>query len=126
MINYYISEVAKQYEEIVLKNITNDGYSFFKAIFEVCLIMKDVLQILYKQNLLDLFLANFEIIYEKYQHQFSKPQILEMENVDYIFAYERGGIKNMVKKWIAGDCTISPESMTKIFKQMVLLYKENM
>ena len=66
VIKYYIHEVAKQYEEIVSRKKINDGYSIFRTIFEVCLIMKETLQILYKQNLLDLFLAEFEILYEKY------------------------------------------------------------
>jgi len=126
VIRYYIQEAAKQYEEIVLQNNISDGYSIFKTIFEVCLIMKETLQILYKQNLLDLFLDNFEIIYEKYQYRYTKPETLKIENVEYILAYERGGVRNMVKKWITGGCIITPENMTKIFIQMFLLYKENM
>ena len=126
VIKYYIHEVAKQYEEIISGKKINNGYSIFKTIFEVCLLMKETLQILYKQNLLDLFLVEFEILYEKYQYHYTKPETLSIEGVEYILAYERGGVTNMIKKWIIGGFTISPENMTKIFMQMFLLYKENM
>ena len=125
VIKYYIHEVAKQYEEILLKNNTIDGHSILKTIFEVCLIMKETLHVLYKQNLLDLFLAEFEVIYEKHQYRFSKPEILKMENVAFMSAFEIGGMTNMVKKWITDGCRISPENMTVLLKQMFLLYKEN-
>ena len=125
VIKYYIREVIKKYEGLLLKKI-NDGYTFVQTIFEVCLVMKDTLLILNKQNLLDLFLAEFEIIYEKYQHQYSKPEMLTIENVDYILTYERGGITNMIKKWIIEGCIISPENMSKIFERMLLFYRENL
>jgi len=126
VIRFYIHEVAKQYEEILSRNNINDGYLIFKTIFEVCLVMKETLQVLHKQNLLDLFIADFEILYEKYQYQFTKPETLKMENVTYILAFERGGVTSMVKKWITEGCVISPENMTIAFKRMFLLYKENM
>jgi hypothetical protein len=88
--------------------------------------MKETLQVLYKQNLLDLFIADFEILYEKYQHRFTKPETLKIKKVEYILAFERGGVTNMVKKWITEGCKVSPENMTKTFKQMFLLCKENM
>ena len=108
-----------------MKNNTIDGHSILKTIFEVCLIMKETLHVLYKQNLLDLFLAEFEVIYEKHQYRFSKPEILKMENVAFMSAFEIGGMTNMVKKWITDGCKISPENMTMLLKQMFLLYKEN-
>jgi len=88
--------------------------------------MKVTLQILYKQNLLDLFLAEFEILYEKYQYQLTKSELLKIDNIDYFLTYERGGIVNMIKKWIANGLTISPQNMTNIFEQMFLIYKENL
>ena len=36
--------------------------------------------------------------YEKYQYQLTKPEILKIENIDYILTYERGGIINFIKK----------------------------
>jgi len=53
----------------------DDPYSFAKAIFETLETMKENLHILYKQNLLDLFLTNFEIIYKKYSYQYMAPEI---------------------------------------------------
>ena len=84
--------------------------------------MKENLQILYKQNLLDLFLTNFEIIYEKYQYTAS--EILKLENIDYIMAYWRGGFTNIVKKWVVDGCLYSPNKMGKIYEQMFSLMKE--
>jgi len=126
VIKYYIYAVLKQYEKILLKKFTSDGHLFVKIIFEAFLSMNVTLQILNKQNLLDLFLTEFEILYEKYQYQLTKSEILKIENIDYILTYERGGIINMIKKWITNGLTISPQNMTDIFEQMFLIYKENL
>ncbi|MCL2801372.1 MAG: TetR/AcrR family transcriptional regulator [Treponema sp.] len=124
VISYCIHRVSKQYEEIILQYNINDTYSFAKAIFETLENMKEILQILYKQNLLDLFLTDFEIIYEKYQYKYTAPEILNLENIDYIMTYWRGGFTNIVKKWIIDGCLYSPNKMGKIFNQMFSLMKE--
>ena len=123
VISYCIHRVSKQYEEIILQYNINDTYSFAKAIFETLEIMKEILQILYKQNLLDLFLTNFEIIYEKYQYQYTAPEILKLENIDYIMPYWKGGFTNIVKKWIVDGCLYSPNKMGKIYEQIFSLMK---
>ena len=97
-----------------------------KAIFETCLSMKEILQILYKQNLLDLYIVNFEIIYKNYQYKHIKPELLMMENIDYILSYDRGGVTNIVKKWITEGCIISPENMTEIIMQLFVLIKDTL
>jgi len=124
VISYCIHKVSKQYEEIILRYNINDTYSFAKAIFETLVIMKEILQILYKQNLLDLVLTEFEIIYKKYQYQCTEPEILKLENIDYIMAYLRGGFTNIVRKWIVDGCLYSPDKMGKIYEQMLSLIKE--
>jgi AcrR family transcriptional regulator len=124
VISYCIHRVSKQYEEIILGYDINDTYSFAKAIFETLVIMKEILQVLYKQNLLDLFLTDFEIIYKKYQYQYTAPEILKLENIDYIMTYWRGGFTNIVKKWIVDGCLYSPDKMGEIFDQMFSLMKE--
>ena len=124
VISYCIHKVSKQYEEIVLRYNINDAFSFAKAIFETLEIMKEILRILHKQNLLDLFLTDFEIIYEKYQYQYTTPEILKMENIDYIIGYHRGGFTNIVKKWITEGCIYSPNEMGKVYEQMFLLMKK--
>ena len=126
VITYYIHIVSKQYEEIVFQNTINDSYSFAKAIFETCLSMKEILQILYKQNLLDLYFVNFETIYKNYQYKHIKPELLMMENIDYILSYDRGGVTNIVKKWITEGCIISPENMTEIIMQLFVLIKDTL
>ena len=124
VISYCIHRVSKQYEEIILQYNINNTYSFAKAIFKTLEIMKENLKILYKQNLLDLFLTNFETIYEKYQYQYVASEILILDNIDYIMAYWRCGFTNIVKKWIVDGCLYSPNKMGKIYEQMILLMKE--
>jgi len=124
VISYCIHRVSRQYEEIILQYNINNTYSFAKAIFKTLEIMKEILQILYKQNLLDLFLTNFEIIYEKYQYRYTASEILKLENIDYIMAYWRGGFTNIVKKWVVDGCLYSPNKMGKIYEQMFSLMKE--
>ena len=123
VISYCIHRVSKQYEEIILKYNINDPYSFAKAIFETLETMKENLHILYKQNLLDLFLANFEIIYKKYSYQYMAPEIQKLENIDYIMTYWSGGFTNIVKKWIVDGCLYPPNKMGKIYEQMSSLMK---
>jgi len=124
VISYCIHRVSKQYEEIILRYNINDIHSFAKAIFETLIIMKEILQLLNKQNLLDLILTDFENIYQKYQYQYTAQEILKMDNMDYIMTYWRGGFTNIVKKWIIDDCKYSPNKMGKIFEQMFSLMKE--
>jgi len=126
VIKYYIYTVLKKYEKIVLQKFTSDGHLFVKIIFEACFGMKTTLQILHKQNLLDLFMTEFEILYENYQYLLTKPEILNTDNIDYILTYERGGIVNMIKKWIINGLKISPQNMTDIFEQIFLIYKKNL
>ena len=124
VISYCIHRVSKQYEEIILKYNINDTYSFAKAIFETLENMKEILQVLYKQNLLDLFLTNFETIYKKYSYQYTAPEILNLENIDYIMTYWRGGFTNIVKKWIVDGCLYPPNKMGKIYEQMFSIMKK--
>ncbi|MCL2801538.1 MAG: TetR/AcrR family transcriptional regulator [Treponema sp.] len=126
VISFFIHNKSKQYEQIILRYNINDVYSFAKAIFETLELIKDTLQILYKQNLLDLFLTDFEIIYGKYQFKYIQPEIIKLENMDYIMTYQMGGFTYIVKKWIVEGCVYSPDKMAKIFEQMYLLIKKNL
>jgi len=122
VIKYYIHDVLIQYEQIISHYNVKDTYSLAKAIFKTLLNLKEALLILCKQNLLDLLLTNFEIIYKKYQYQC--PEILNLENIDYIMAFERGGIINIVKLWITEGCKHSPEEMGAIIKQMLSFFED--
>jgi len=124
VIRYHVNVVSKQYEEILLRYSAEDMYSFIKAIFESCVIIKESLQILYKQNLLDLYLAEFEIIFEKYQYKYLAPETKKIKNVDYFLSYEKGGVTNIVKKWICEGCIHSASKMGKIFEEMFSLMIE--
>ena len=118
VIRYYIHNALIQYEQILLRYNVKDTYFLAKAIFETLLCIKEVLLIFYKQNLLDLFLIDFEVIYKKYQYQCS--EIINLENIDYIMAFERGGIINIVKIWISEGCKHSPEEMGTIIRRTLL------
>ena len=128
VMRYYIHDVAKQFEKIFLHNNINDIYLNAKTLYEVLLTMKETLLIVHKQNLLDMFISDFETIYEKYQYEIihcQKPEILKLDNIDYYLAYERGGIINIVKKYIAENCINSPGKMGKIFENYVFSLKKN-
>jgi AcrR family transcriptional regulator len=117
VISYSIHEVSKQYEEKISRyDNVNDPYSIAKSIFEVLVIIKENLQILYKQNLLNVFLTDFEIIFDKYQYKYTSPEMLKWENIDFFLTFQKGGVTNNDKKWITEGCTYSPEEMGKIFE----------
>jgi len=124
VIKYYIHKVSKQFEEKMLHNNVKNSYTNVKAIFEVLFNMKETLLILHKQNLLDMFLTEFKIIYEKYYYKYVSPEILKLDNIDYFMAHEIGGEAEIVKKWITNGCTYSPDKMGKIFEEYILLIKE--
>jgi len=124
VIKYYINKVSNQFEEKMLHYNFKDVYSNTKSIFEVLFIMKETLLILHKQNLLDMFLSEFKIIYEKYYYKYVNPEILKMDNIDYFMAHEIGGEAEIVKKWIIKGCTCSPDKMGKMFEEYISLIKE--
>ncbi|MCL2721631.1 MAG: TetR/AcrR family transcriptional regulator [Treponema sp.] len=124
VIKYYINKVSKQFEEKMLNYNVKDIYSNTKSIFEVLFIMKETLLILHKQGLLDLFLSEFKIIYEKYYYKYVSPELLKLDNIDYFMAHEIGGEAEVVKMWITKGCTYSPDKMGKMFKDYISLIKE--
>ena len=126
IIRYYIHEVSKQLEEKLQHYNPKDIYYNIKALFEVYLVMKETLLILHKQKLLDIFISDFEIIYEKYQQKYAKylkPEILKQDNFDYYMAYERGAIMQVTKKWIMEGCTYSPDKMGKMLEEYFSIIK---
>jgi len=126
VIRYYIQDVSKQFEKKMLHYNIKDIYSNAKAVFEVLLIMKETMLILYKQNLLDMFISEYKNIYKKNQYKYINPEILKLDNIDYFLAFERGGGAEIVKNWIAEGCKYSPDKMGKIHKEYVLLLKETL
>lgn len=125
VIRYYIRDVSKKYENKLFHYAPNYIYSNVRAIFETLLFMKETLLILHKQNLLDMFISEFNIILEKYQYKYAKSESLKLENVDYYAAYERGGLTEIVKKWISENCVHSPDKMGKLLEKYFSLGKQN-
>lgn len=118
VISFYIHKMSQQYEETIKHIQTIDNFSIAKAFFEVCINIKEPLQILYKQNLLHLFLNDLNALFQKYQRQFATPEELQLENGDYILAYHIGGFWNLLIKWLADGCEQSPEKMGEIVERV--------
>lgn len=113
--------MSKQYEETMRCNKAIDNFAIAKAFFEVCVNIREPLQILYKQNLLHLLLADLNILFLKYQYQFAAQEELQLENGDYILAYHIGGFWNLLIKWLADGCMQSPEKIGEIVCQVFSL-----
>ena len=123
VIGYCIHEAAEQgviayYGEALRQNRTIDNFTIAKTFFEICSHIKDMLMILYRQNLLHLFLAELNILFPKYQRQFAGQEELRHENRDYLLAYHIGGFWNLLIKWLADDCRKTPEQMAEIVEQV--------
>ena len=123
VISYYIHEAAEQgvathYGEAMQQNSALDNFAIAKTFFEICFNIKDMLMILYKQNLLHLFLVELNIFMPKYHYQFTVPEKLQVKNGDYILAYNIGGFWNLLIKWLANDCKKTPEQMAEIVVQV--------
>lgn len=121
IINYYIHEAAKSYEDAMRENKFIDNRAIAQVFFEICLENKKNLKILYKQNLLHLLLSELNIIFTKYQKQFARQEELQMENREYFLAYNIGGFWNLLIKWLDDDCKKTPEQLAEIVEQIFLL-----
>lgn len=120
IINCYIHEAAKSYEEVMRENQSIDNKSIAQTFFEVCFKHKKILTILYKQNLLHLLLSELNIIFTKYQQEFASQEELQMKNREYFLAYNIGGFWNLLIKWLTDDCQKSPEQLAEIVEQLFL------
>lgn len=127
LISYYINQISKKHEEVMEKHFdfhgdkSHNNFLIVKSFFEICEHNKDVLKILYKQNLLHLLLDLFNSLGPKIHFQFSTEEELQLENHDYFLAYNLGGLWNLLAKWLANDCAKTPEQMAEIVEQMFLL-----
>jgi len=131
VISYYINQITKKYEDVMKEhhnsyykthhNLDNKAHHIsliVKSFFEMCEHNKDVLIILYKQNLMHLLLDLFHSIGPKIHYQFSTEEELKLENGDYFLAYNLGGLWNLLAKWLSDDCIKTPEQMARIVEQM--------
>jgi len=71
IISFYIHEASKQYENIMKTEAVFDNRSIAGAFFNICDNHKDILKLLYKQNLLHLLLNDLNEIFQKYQYKFA-------------------------------------------------------
>ena len=121
VISYSIQEASKLYVEVIGDNTGCENYVIAKAFFEVCVTIKETLLILYKHNLLHMLLADFNHIFTMFQEQFAGEEELQMENREYLLAYNIGGFWNLMIKWLADDCRKSPDQMAEIVKKVFQL-----
>ena len=118
VISYYIHEEAKQCAEALRQNKSVDNFAIAITFFEACAEMEEMLLILYKQNLLHLFLVELNILFPKYQKQLANQEELQMGNREYILAYNIGGFWNLLIKWLEDGCKKTPEQMAVIVEQV--------
>jgi len=121
VIRYTIHEKAEQCAEAIRqKNNDLDNFTIVQTFFEACNGIKEMLLILYAQNLLHLFFAELNILIPKYHYQFPVHEVLPVENGDFILAYNIGGLCNLLIKWLDDDCKKTPEQMAEIVVQVFL------
>ena len=116
VISYYIQEASQHYKKAMQKRgtETDDNCMMTQAFFEVCVKNKDVLMILEKQNLLHLLISDLNSIFAENQHTFFGQEELQLENLDYVLAFNTGGFWNLLIKWLADDGKKTPEQMAEI------------
>ena len=124
IIEYYFKEVSNKYEEKLKEKIKAESnslpreFSVVRAFFEMCEENKEVLIILYEQNLLHLLLGIFNNLFPALHYRFSTEEELKFENQDYFLAYNIGGLWNLLVKWIEKRCIKTPEQMEEIVDQL--------
>ena len=120
VISFFIHEEAKKCAEALRQNKEIGNFTIAKAFFGACVEMKEMLIILYKQNILHLFLVELNLLFPKYQQQLADQKELQMENRDFLLAYHIGGFWNLLIKWLDDNCNNTPEQMAEIVEQVFL------
>ena len=119
IISYYIHEASMQYEEMMKINLLFDNRSIANAFFNICYKHKEVLKMLYKQNLLHLLLHDFNSIFQKYQCKFASKAELHSENRSFKLAYHIGGFWNLLIMWLSDDCKKTPDQMSEMVHELL-------
>jgi len=119
IISFYIHEASKQYEDIMRTEVVFDNRSIASAFFNICDKHKDILKLLYRQNLLHLLLNDLNGIFQKYQYKFASAEELQSENRAFILSYHIGGLWNLLIMWLSEDCKKTPAQMTDIVCELM-------
>ena len=126
VIRYYIRKEAEQCAEALRQKALRknkrviDNFTIAQTFFAACNGIKEMLLILHKQNLLHLFFAELNILIPKYHYQFPIHEMLQVENGDFILAYNIGGLCNLLVKWLADDCKKTPDQLAEVVVQVFL------
>ena len=119
IISFYIHEASRQYEDIMKDETVFDNRSIASAFFNICNEHKDILKVLYTQNLLHLLLHDLNGIFQKYQHKFASAEELQSENRAFILSYHIGGLWNLLIMWLSDNCRKTPDQMTEIVCELM-------
>ncbi|MDR0964145.1 MAG: TetR/AcrR family transcriptional regulator [Clostridium sp.] len=126
VISFCIHEASHHFEEDIsqteIVSIHADGdivaHNAFVAesFFTICVKHKEMLLILYKQQLLHLLLEDLTIIFTKFHCKYHHLDQFHHhgEDFDYVMAYYAGGFLNLLAKWLSDGCKKTPAEMASI------------
>jgi AcrR family transcriptional regulator len=124
VIRYCIHKEADKCAEAMRRNNNAiDIFTIAQTFFAACNGIKEMLLMLHKQDLLHLFFAELNILIPKYHFQFPVHEMLQVENSDFILAYNIGGLCNLLIKWLDDGCRKPPDQMAEIVVQVFLSVK---
>jgi len=111
----YISNISKDYEKLLLSHKDFKTKSVLQSFMSICVQEKELLLLLYKNNLLPLLLYEFENIFLNFHMKYTNiDEPYDFINLEYTLSYHIGGFWNILNKWLSEGASKTPEEITLI------------
>ncbi len=112
----YFADLTDEFTTCIRQNKACDYWGVVKCYFEFFAQRKDLIFLLYENNLIHRL---FEISYNSADaifHSIQKESDISKAHLPFILAYSLGGINGMLLKWIESGMTVSEDELIAILK----------
>lgn len=120
LLNYHLDILMQEYIEELQQLKDFDMRHIFKVFFDFCIQNQNFIISLRKNGLsnllLDAFNMRLSIIHQVFQNKF--PYQLNKENVEFVLAFNAGGMWNLLMKLIDDNVVMKFDDFTEIYKEL--------
>lgn len=124
ILRFYVYQLSTEYTEKLQNEETLSIPTSLLIFCEVAYKHKEFISMLIQNNLSVLLLSIFDevlpAVHEKVQDRFvGAGETNILANIDYVFAYNTGGFWNVLNKWLADGCKLTPEQVADIIATII-------
>lgn len=124
ILRFYVYQLSAEYTEKLHNEETLSIPTSLLIFCEVAYEHKEFISMLIQNNLSVLLLNVFDEVLPAV-HQKVKDRFVGAEesnilaNIDYVFAYNTGGFWNVLNKWFADGCKLTPQEVAEIIAAII-------